>query len=72
VQGRDQGVNPGFFESFFWKNIDELIRVFESAGFKVTRRAAITSPWPGEQVCFEPAARASGSLQGAAVYKPPN
>ena len=22
--GRDQGVNPGFFESFFWKNIDEL------------------------------------------------
>ena len=54
VQGRDQGVNPGFFESFFWKNIDELIGVFESAGFKVTRRAPITRPWPGEAICFQP------------------
>ena len=52
VQGRDQGVNPGFFESFFWKNIDELVRVFENAGFKVTRRTAIAHPWPGEQICF--------------------
>jgi len=54
VQGRDQGVNPGFFESFFWKNIDELIGVFESAGFKVTRRVPITHPWPGEAICFQP------------------
>jgi hypothetical protein len=48
-------VNPGFFESFCWKNIDELIRVFENAGFKVTRRTAMTSPWPGEAICFQPA-----------------
>jgi SAM-dependent methyltransferase len=52
VQGRDQGVNPGFFESFFWKNIDELVRVFENAGFTVSRRTPITRPWPGEQICF--------------------
>ena len=52
VQGRDQGINPGFFESFFWKNIHELVRVFESAGFKVWRRTAIAHPWPGEQICF--------------------
>jgi hypothetical protein len=52
VQGRDQGVNPGFFESFFWKNIDELIGVFEKAGFKVLRRTAITHPWPGEAICL--------------------
>jgi SAM-dependent methyltransferase len=50
--GRDQGVNPGFFESFFWKNLDELIRVFESTGLKATRRTPITYPWPGEQICF--------------------
>jgi SAM-dependent methyltransferase len=56
VQGKDQGVNPGFFESFFWKNIDELIRVFEGAGFKVSRRTGIKDPWPGEQICFQPAA----------------
>ncbi|HWM25014.1 MAG TPA: class I SAM-dependent methyltransferase [Chthoniobacterales bacterium] len=57
VQGRDQGVNPGFFESFFWKNIDELIRVFEIAGFRVTRRTPVTRPWPGEAICFTPAAK---------------
>ena len=53
VQGRDQGVNPGFFESFFWKNIDELLRIFEKAGFTVTRRSPITHPWPGEQICLQ-------------------
>jgi SAM-dependent methyltransferase len=52
VQGREQGVNPGFFESFFWKNIDELVRVFERAGFAASRRTPITHPWPGEQICF--------------------
>ena len=57
VQGRDQGINPGFFESFFWKNIDELVRAFDNAGFVVTRRTPITSPWPGEQICFQPATK---------------
>jgi SAM-dependent methyltransferase len=52
VQGRDQGVNPGFFESFFWKNINELISVFETAGFQVTLRNPMTRPWPGEAICF--------------------
>ena len=52
--GRDQGVNPGFFESFFWKNLDELIRAFENAGFTATRRKSITYPWDGEQICFQP------------------
>ena len=55
VQGRDQGVSPGFFESFFWKNIDELIGLFEKAGFKVTRRVPISRPWPGEAICFRTA-----------------
>ena len=52
VKGRDQGVNPGFFESFFWNNIEELIGLFERAGFTVTLRAPITYPWPGETICF--------------------
>lgn len=52
VQGRDQGTNPGFFESFFWKNIDELIRQIEAAGLIVAKRSPITRPWPGEQICF--------------------
>lgn len=53
VQGRDQGISPGFFESFFWKNIDELVGVFENAGFAVLRRSPINHPWPGEQICFQ-------------------
>lgn len=53
AQGRDQGVNPGFFESFFWKNIDELARVFANAGFTVSRRTPIARPWPGEQICLQ-------------------
>jgi len=52
VHGRDQGIKPGFFESFFWKNIDELVRMFESAGFIVVGRRPVTRPWPGEQICF--------------------
>ena len=53
VQGRDQGVNPGFFESFFWKNIDELVQVIEKAGFNVSQRTPISHPWPGEAICFK-------------------
>jgi SAM-dependent methyltransferase len=57
VQGRDQGTNPGFFESFFWKNIDELIGQIEAAGFTVAKRSPITRPWPGEQICLRRAER---------------
>ncbi|PZR73920.1 MAG: hypothetical protein DLM73_09490 [Chthoniobacterales bacterium] len=53
-KGRDDGVNPGFFESFFWKNLEELIRVFESAGFKLNQRIPIAHPWPGEMLIFQP------------------
>ena len=52
VHGRDQGITPGFFESFFWKDIDELVGVFQRAGFSVSRRTPINHPWPGEQICF--------------------
>jgi SAM-dependent methyltransferase len=72
VQGRDQGVNPGFFESFFWKNIDELVSQFENAGFTIANRKPITHPWPGEQICLQ---RISGltaaAPQGAAISKLP-
>ena len=54
VHGRDQGINPGFFESFFWKNIDELVSSFERAGFTVHHRVPIARPWPGEQICLQP------------------
>lgn len=52
--GRDQGGHPGFFESFFWNSLDELMRPFELAGFKITLRRPITYPWPGEMICLRP------------------
>jgi SAM-dependent methyltransferase len=55
VQGSAQGVKPGFFESFFWKDIDDLVRMFENSDFTMTGRSAITSPWPGEAIFLKPA-----------------
>ena len=57
AQGTNRGVNPGFFESFFWKDIDGLIHLFENAGFNRTRRLDISSPWPGEAILFQPQAK---------------
>lgn len=71
VHGGDQGVAPGFFESFFWSDIDELISVFETAGFKVTHRAPMTHPWPGEAICFRPRWDERADSPGGAVSKPP-
>jgi SAM-dependent methyltransferase len=54
VNGREHGIHPGFFESLSWESVDDLVRVFENAGFTVWRRTPITAPWPGEQICFQP------------------
>ncbi|MFL6590586.1 MAG: class I SAM-dependent methyltransferase [Chthoniobacterales bacterium] len=54
VHGRDRGINPGFFESFFWENIEALVGAIGKAGFAVSRRTPITAPWPGEQICLHP------------------
>ena len=54
VHGRDRGINPGFFESFFWENIEALVGAIEKAGFAVSDRVPISAPWPGEQICLHP------------------
>jgi hypothetical protein len=28
------------------------VRVFADVGFTLSRRMAISHPWPGEQICF--------------------
>ena len=53
VHGTDQGINPGFFESFFWKDVNGLIGLFEKAGFTVVCRNPIEFPWPGEALLFK-------------------
>ena len=64
VEGRAQGVNPGFFESFFWNQVDDLVRIFETARFVVVNRLSIKSPWPGSMICFMPAPKPEQVIGG--------
>ena len=54
LKGKREGAEPGFFESFWWDSIDELVRVFETQGFQVARRVPIDYPWAGEALHFRP------------------
>ena len=54
LKGANEGAKPGFFESFWWSSIDDLVKVFENAGFDLTRRTDIAYPWGGEALCFQP------------------
>ena len=58
VKGKEEGVNPGFYESFFWSRIDELVGLFEKANFKCVRRTPFEYPWAGEQLCFQKSTQA--------------
>ena len=57
LQGRREGAQPGFFESFWWDSIDELIAKFAATGFELKERSAISYPWPGEALQFRPPPR---------------
>ena len=54
LKGQREGAQPGFFESFWWGSIDELVSVFEKAGFTLARRTPIEYPWPGEALHLRP------------------
>jgi SAM-dependent methyltransferase len=53
VKGKSEGASPGFFESFFWSTVDELIDLLRQQGFGVLQREPFQYPWPGEQICFQ-------------------
>jgi SAM-dependent methyltransferase len=55
VAGKGEGVDPGFFESFFWSNIDDLVGLFEQSGFRAVKRLAFDYPWKGQQLWFQKA-----------------
>lgn len=59
LKGKREGANPGFFESFWWGSIDELVRIFESVGFQSVQRIPITVPWEGEALHFRRAHHSS-------------
>lgn len=52
VNGTEQGVQPGFYESLSWENTEQLIVSICIFGFEVVKRQKMTDPWEGEHVCF--------------------
>lgn len=53
VEGHDKRENLGFHESFWWKNISDLIVIFEQSGFSVFHKQPIVKPWPGKQLVLQ-------------------
>lgn len=53
--GADAGHEPGFYESFSWKGIDELLNVFLDQGLQLENRLSFDIPWPGEHLVMRAA-----------------
>jgi SAM-dependent methyltransferase len=54
IRGDEEGVQPQFYESFFWSTIDDLVGKIERCGFRLDSRAIFDAPWVGEHLRFEP------------------
>lgn len=51
--GRSGGSNPRFYESFWWSSTDDLVAVFERAGFSLVKQLSFVYPWPGKQLTLK-------------------
>ena len=49
ARGMEEGRNPEFYESFWWKSVDDLIDILVHHGFTIVFRQPFTIPWQGEQ-----------------------
>ena len=53
AKGSKEGEDPGFYESFWWRTVDDVVSLFETAQFTLIKRSSFDGyPWPGEQLCF--------------------
>jgi SAM-dependent methyltransferase len=50
--GSQEGVDPEFYESFWWESLDDLARFVGGSGFVCQMRRAIDRPFPGESMIF--------------------
>lgn len=53
VNGSEEGREPGFFESLWWRKIDDITREIENRGMTLVERQSISYPWQGEQLIFK-------------------
>lgn len=51
--GEREGCEPRYYESFFWKKIDDLLRVFAKSGFRVVKRSSFKYPRSGDHIVME-------------------
>jgi len=66
MSGSDTGRGPGDYESFWWSSIDDLVAIFEKAGFELTSRERFGYPWKGEQLCLRRTGSGAAEAGGAA------
>jgi len=50
VKGTEEGYEPGDFESYIWKTVDQALAEFVKVGFGLSYRQDIGNPWPGEHI----------------------
>ena len=62
-RGTENEFGRGFYEATSWKNLDELLAIFASAGFGLVRRSSFEQPWPGEQLIFSLDSRSTQNAQ---------
>ena len=53
LRGSDEDKEPEFYESFWWRSVEDLIGLLARGGFSLARRARITCPWVGHQLVFQ-------------------
>ncbi len=62
VAGKNEGIEPGPFESFYWSKIDDLVALFEQSNFRVVNRVDFDYPWKDQQLWFEKKSKSGGAL----------
>lgn len=53
-KGREEGRTPGFYESFWWSTLDDLIALLRTYHLHLVNRLPFDYPWTGEQLAFTP------------------
>ncbi|MFP3868473.1 MAG: class I SAM-dependent methyltransferase [Desulfobacteraceae bacterium] len=51
-KGKEEGRGPGFYESFWWAKIDDVVSLLEDQQLQLRNRFPIDYPWEGELLCF--------------------
>lgn len=53
IEGSDEGITPGAYETFSWHRIDDLIAWFNTQSLHVIFQAPFEYPWRGRHLCFK-------------------